>query len=61
MACTLPLPIESSSPLRILLAVDLDVQIFHFQQMHSNDFLALILVRGAAEGGVFEATRAIPS
>jgi hypothetical protein len=30
-------------PVEDLIAVDLDVQIFHFQQMHSNDFLALIL------------------
>ena len=40
-----PRPCRSSAqPVEDLLAVDLDVQVFDFKQMHSNDFLALIRV-----------------
>src|SRR4029079_9128633 len=44
-------------PVEDLLAVDLDVQVFYFQQMHLNDFLALNpLPRDAPESSTSKGT-----
>ena len=44
MACTLALAHGQVEAVEDLLAVDLDVQVLDFQQMHSNEFLTLIFV-----------------